>query len=140
MQVSVTYQHSTLQRPDMALLQYGFLPPPKPPLLAVHDLPPGGASWAQVAALRTGLAPSLPDDSALGAQQAAPSCSAPCPCRKPQFALRNRFHPMLFTTIWWSRFVFFIFIPLRFAVEIKRNRNNASSVEKRLYRHSVTLH
>ncbi len=38
MQVTITYQPHKLHRGDMALLNYGFLPKRRPPLLCAHDL------------------------------------------------------------------------------------------------------
>ncbi len=38
LQVSITYSQNKLHRPDMAMLNYGFLPKRRPPLLCAYDL------------------------------------------------------------------------------------------------------
>lgn len=40
-QVTNTYSHSYVHRPDLALLSYGFVPTREPPILSAVDLPDG---------------------------------------------------------------------------------------------------
>lgn len=60
MQVTLVYQAEMLHRPDMALLNYGWVPRAIPPLLLAHDY--GGAAAEEMRSTTSGVITTPPND------------------------------------------------------------------------------